>query len=437
MLRNLRSPASSTRRQRIATRRPIVSIIAALAMAALLVSSATAGTPKPRATAGGACIDPITRDLYDGFQIGVPAGWNLLTLGNLLVVSRDLPQVEAAVVYPVVLGPGESVTRVFNAAMDQLQQDAAANGGSLSVRGTGSPGGLPQAALQGRGGGLPVSGRAGVSILSDQTANGSKLAVVSAYWAPAASLHADGAALASVGSCFRPGRGTPFLVVRDPFFTYSIAPRWRVASESQDGIDIFAPGNKAGANYFEAGVPASSGVHSAATLLSLYFRTIGVNITRTLLTVRLPTAVAQNGGLNSSEYVEFTGTFQREAIHGIVSVFAVSGSVGTVGVLRYGLAQAQVWNADNGALRRMIGGIQHNFTADLQEWEHLNQQWQTFDQQEQSFDDIINGSQLAVDPTTGRQYDVPPTAYTPNGPSGPGYYDPTGSHKLNPVTSAG
>jgi len=162
-------------------------------------------------------------------------------------------------VYPVVLGPGESVTRVFHAAMAQPQHNAAANGGSLNVHRSSAAGGLPQAALQGRGGGLQVSGHAGVSILADQTANGSRLAVVSAFWAPAASLHTDRAALASVGACFRPGHGTPFLVVRDPFVTYSITPGLRVASESQDGIDIFAPSNKAGANYFNAGVPPKLG----------------------------------------------------------------------------------------------------------------------------------------------------------------------------------
>jgi len=49
MLRNLRkqpSSAPATRRDRVATGRPIVAIIAAMAIAALLASSATAGTPR-------------------------------------------------------------------------------------------------------------------------------------------------------------------------------------------------------------------------------------------------------------------------------------------------------------------------------------------------------------------------------------------------------
>jgi len=421
-------------RRGLAARRVLAASVTGLVAAAVLVTSATAGTPRPRTTPAGACTDPITRDPYDGFQVGVPAGWNLLTLGDLLVVSKDLPQVEAAVVYPALLTAGQTPTHLFDLAMGELQQDAAANGGALNFHLTSSAGGLPKATLQGRGGGVAVSGQASVSILPDQTADGSKLVVVSAYWAPASSLRADQVALASVGACFQPRRATGFLVVQDPSFTYSIPPGWRVAAEITDKITI-ALANTAGATYYFVGVPPTVGANSAPTLLTYVFASVGIHITKTFVTLRFPSQVDPTGALDSFEYVEFAGTLQTTTpVRGLVSVYCIAGSAGTLGVFRYALAQSSAWNTYNGALRRIVGGIQHNFTQDLQQWEHLNQQWQTLGQQEQNVENIITGSVLAVDPNTGQAFDEPLNSYEPSGPNGPGYYNQgTKLNVLNPT----
>jgi hypothetical protein len=406
-------------------------LVSALIVAAWLVESASAGPRRATAIAASGCGDPVVDDSYDGFQIGVPTGWNLLTLGDLLEVSKNVPSVEAAIVYPAVLTSGLTAAHFFNVALGELRQDAAANGDAVSFHVTSTANGLPQASLQGRAGQVVTAGHASVSILSDATAHGSKVAVFSAYWAPPAELRTDQAALAAVGACYLPRRAVLFRVVQDPSFTYSIPPGWTVASEGQDTLTI-SQGTTAGASYLLTFVPPSTGVDSAPTLLAYVFKTLGIDITKPLVTVKFPSEVDSVGALEGFEYVEFTGIFESVPVHGLVSALSVSGSVGTSGVLRYALGQASAWNTDNGALRRIVGGIQHNFTEDLQQWEQLDQQWQSFGEQEQSFDNIINGVDLVEDPSTGQVFEAPYDAYSTSGPDGPGYYDSSGQ-KLTEV----
>jgi hypothetical protein len=400
-------------------------LVSALIGVACVVGSAAAGPRQPIAIAAGGCGGPVVDDPYDGFQVGVPKGWNLLTLGDLLEVSKNAPSVEAAIVYPAVLTPGLTASHFFNVAMSELQQDAAANGNAVSFHVTSSADGLPQASLRGRAGKVVTTGRASVSILTDRTAHGSKVAVFSAYWAPPASPSADQAALASVAACYLPRPAVLFQVVQDPSFTYSIPPGWTVADEGQDNLTI-SLGTTAGANYLLTFVPPSAGVDSASTLLAYVFKALGIDITKTLVTVKFPSEVDAVGALESVEYVEFTGVFESAPVHGLASALSVSGSAGASGVLRYALAQAAAWNTDNGALRRIVGGIQHNFTEDLQQWEQLDQEWQSFGQQEQSFDNIINGVDLVKDPSTGQVFEAPYDAYSTSGPDGPGYYTSSG-----------
>ena len=199
-------------------------------------------------------------------------------------------------------------TKVFNAAMAQLQQDVAANHNSLSFHITGSPGGLPHATVHGRAGNMTFTGQASVSLVSDRTAHGSKLVVFSAFWAPAAALRTDQAALASVAACYQPRAAELFQVVRDSAFTYSIPPGWTVAQEGQDTLTI-ALGSTAGANYLLTFLPPTDGIQTPAALLSFVLRTVGVNVTKQLVTLHFPSEVDQNGAVDGFEYVEFTGTF--------------------------------------------------------------------------------------------------------------------------------
>jgi hypothetical protein len=87
------------------------------------------------------------------------------------------------------------------------------------------------------------------------------------------------------------------------------------------------------------------------------------------------------------------------------------------------LAAAGEWNSFNGALTHIVNGIQHKFTQDLQQWEHLSQQAQAFNQQVQGFDYALNGVDLVHDSATGATFEAPYDTYSATGPDGPGYYD--------------
>jgi hypothetical protein len=137
----------------------------------------------------------------------------------------------------------------------------------------------------------------------------------------------------------------------------------------------------------------------------------------------------QSGAATSTEYEEFTATFQGRPVHGLIYGEATDTSGFYTGVIRVGLAQAADWNAVNGALIQMAGAIQHGFIQDLETINQLNQQWQSFSNQVADFDDILNNQQLTQDPTTGIYYDAPYNSYEVGGPNGPGYYN--GDQKLN------
>src|SRR4051794_13895443 len=93
---------------------------------------AAAGQRPPAATAGRGCALPLTHDRYDGFHVGVPAGWNLFGFAGMIVVNKSAAGAEEAVVDPAVLGKGLTPTRFFLAVMHQLQAEIAAAGNAMT-----------------------------------------------------------------------------------------------------------------------------------------------------------------------------------------------------------------------------------------------------------------------------------------------------------------
>jgi hypothetical protein len=326
-------------------------------------------------------------------------------------------------VYPALLTSGLTPARFFVAAIGELQRDLSADGESLSYHVTSSAGGLTQAVVSGRAGGVAVSGAAAVSVLNDRTAHGSRLVVMSAYWAPPASLRTDRSALAAIGGCYAPRPADLFRVVQDQAFTYSIPLGWKVTGEGQDELNI-GLGNSASANYLLT-LTTDSAVDSAPTLLQWVFGQWGLAITHTLIEVTAPAQTSVTGASEQSEYVEFTGTNKGKPIRGVVFVGSNSGDGITSGTIRLAIAQPAIWNSVNGGLLRIVGGIQQQFTQGIEQWENLSQEWQRFGQQVDGFDDALNGEDLVEDPSTGAVFEAPYNAYLANGPDGPGYY--TGS----------
>jgi len=398
-------------------------LVSALIVAACLVGSAAAGPRRTIATAASGCGVSVVDDPYDGFQVGVPAGWNLFTLGNLIVVQKYDSDIVEGVVYPALLTSGLTPQRFFGVAIGELRRDLSAEGDSLGYHVTSSAGGLTEASLSGRVEGVAVSGEARVSVSSDRTAHGSRLVVMSAYWAPPAALGADRTALAAIGGCYAPRPAELFRVVQDQAFTYSIPPGWAVSLEAQDELDITL-GSSASAT-FVLTLTNDSAVDSAPTLLKWFFGRLGVAITHTLIAVTAPAATSVTGATDESEYVEFTGTNKSHPIHGVVFVESSTSDGITSGTIRLAVAKPSLWDSLNGGLLRIVGGIQYQFKQDIQQWENLNEEWQRFGQQVDGFDDALNGEDLVEDTSTGAVFEAPYNAYLANGPDGPGYY--TGS----------
>jgi hypothetical protein len=368
-----------------------------------------------------------TVDSYDGFHIGVPAGWNVFTLDGMIFVSKDFASTEATVVRPALLTTDLTAAAYFATALEKLRQHLSLAGMTMTSTATGSTSQTPSATLSLESGQGSLTGQARVAIVPYPTAHGSSIVALVASWAPASQFAAERTQLADIGTCYGPQAGTLYQLVRDQVFTYSIPVGWQPRNETQDTIDIVL-GTEATVSYANTFAALSTGVKSPQTLLTWAFGKIGIQITQTLFTATLPDQPVSGGAVQGQEYLEFTGTLTGGgAIHGLVNVVSTTGPGGTGGVIRLGVASAGQWNADNGALIHIMFGVQHSITQDLQQYEQLSRQWQAFGQQVQGFDYALTGVDLVNDPTTGATFEAPYNTYNPSGPDGPGYYSPAGT----------
>jgi hypothetical protein len=388
-------------------------------------SSAIAGqSPSP------ACTLPVVHDTYDGFHIGVPDGWNLYTVGGTVVVSHDQAGTEETVVHPALLTSSTSAAGVFPILLGILQQQLKSVGGTLTFAVT--VGQQPAASLMVSSPTATVSGRAHLEVLGDRTAHGSAEAVLIASWAPPPQLAADGAVLDQIGACYGTEGATLFRVVTDQVFTYPIPLGWSVGVEHQDTLELTF-GQKASATYiFFQFLQPNTGVTSAQTLVSYEFNHLGIQ-GKQVLSASSGAASPCTAGTCTQDLEEFTASLSGTVVHGLVYANVSAGPAGASGYMRLGLADSDLWNSLNGALLHMLGGIQHNFTQDIQEWANLQRQWLRFDQQVQGFDYALNNMDMTHDPVTGQNFDTPYQNWDPNGSAGPGYYDSAGS-KLQVIT---
>jgi hypothetical protein len=395
--------------------------------------SGRSGGVTARAAGVAGCTIPVTRDQYDGFQIGVPAGWSLIRLGGALVVSANPQGTVQAVVEPAVLTGSLTPANFFTTVSGQLQKLAATGGNSLTFRSTGSAGGLPQASVAGQAGGAAVSGAARVSLISYPTAHGSQLVVFSAYWAPPCQLSSQASTLAAVADCYQPEPATLYQIAQDQQFTYPIPPGWQ-PSESQDQLSV-ADGQNGAANYQLAFATPSEGINDLPSLMRAVLGQDGISVGTVLSTVSAPPATTVTGATQEAQWIEFTGTRHGTQIHGVASVEGTTSPSDTSGAVRWAYARTDLWNSLSGALLQIAGGIQHQFTQDLQEIARLSRQWQNFNRQVEGFDDALNGVDVVRDPATGQTFEAPYASYQ-DGPDGPGYYtgSPGNEHKLQIIT---
>ncbi len=414
-----------------------IGICAAIALLAAGTGAAPALT-SPAASAAG-CSGPVLHDRYDGFHIGVPAGWNLATLGGIIAVYQDPGATIEAIVSPAILTRTLTPARLFAATASELSKIARSDGNRLVFKITGTKGGLPQATVSGHAGNSPISGVASVFLLPEATAHGSQLAVFSGYWARTARLAAERSKLAAVGACYGPQPGTLFRIVKDAAFTYPIPPGWTV-SEGTDNLFV-SQGPDASANYiFWRALTSSEGVTDDQSMLRYTLAKVGITIGSVIGTVSLPNTTTAAGGTSQVERVEFLGTLNGshglEHVHVIATVVSTSGAGISSGAVRLAIATTNLWNSLRGALILVTNGIQHDFAQDDAELRQVQQQLESFGQQVQGFDYALNGNDLVQNTATGEQFEAPYSAFDQSGPDGPGYYSgsPGNLQKLNVIT---
>jgi hypothetical protein len=395
-------------------------------------AASTASATASAALTAPACSLPLTYDPYQGFRVGVPAGWELSTMGGTIVVSKDATGSEAALLYPAALTSGLTPASFFSSYLRYDQQLLAKEGVTLSFKVQQSTTGLPQASIDLRSSRALLTGVARVVVLPVRTQFGAQEVVFSAWWAPPSRWAADSAKLIAVRSCFSPASADLFQVLRDQSFTYIMPTGWAVLDEGQDNLDLRGSNNNADVSYLFFGVPPQYDTPPLA--LAHILQVDGVTVTSVLSVTRLADQQISGGAVQGQQYEELLGRYQGRAVHGLVYILTDSGSVGTFGVMRSGFATTNLWNSVNGGLIEMMGAVQHSFVQDLQDIQRLNQQWQAESAQEANFDDIINGQQLVEDPSTGQVYEAPYSSYDSGGADGGGYYGSNGQ-LLNPVSN--
>jgi hypothetical protein len=441
-------PATSLRRAGVAphmrgARRRTGQVLCAASLAAGLLSSpAVASAAAPSVAGDGtlrpdvtSCTVPVTTDTYDGFKVGVPAGWDLSTLDGEIGLSGNAGGTTGAVLYPALLTKGQTARSLFDALISYEQNVVRKAGGTFVY--TQHAGAEPNATLAMKTDGVVEEGRASIMVLPLKTSVASKVGIFYAYWAPDAQYSAEAATLAAIPRCYTPVRATLFEVFHSAPYTFVMPPGWAITDSSTNYLQINGFNSQAGVDYelwgpFEQGVNATAPITSAQTALNYMLNLYKIEVTRVISSYVVP-VTQTSAGNQAQEYEEFLGTLNGRPDHGIVYINADIDGGTAAGVIRLGLTSPSLWNSINGGVIEMMGSIQHNFTQDLEDIQAVNQQWQDFSGQVEDFDDVLNSQQLVEDPTTDNLYEAPYSSWDPSGPQGPGYYLPDGQ-ELNPVS---
>jgi hypothetical protein len=102
--------------------RPVTWTLTLAAVAvACLVPAATGGGALARGSTTG-CSDPVVHDAWDGYHLGVPAGWSVFRLDGRLVVAPSGTSPEKSVLAPVLLTGGLTPARYFASSMSLLDK---------------------------------------------------------------------------------------------------------------------------------------------------------------------------------------------------------------------------------------------------------------------------------------------------------------------------
>ena len=257
---------------------------------AAVLSLLSVSLPSQAGTAGAEvlalasnCALPVVHDIYDGFHIGVPAGWDLSTLGGDITVSPNLAGPEGDIVYPALLTKGVTAGSVLTGFMGYVQGLVRKSGGVFNYQMRTAANGLPVASVNEKVSGALLSGATTVSVLTLKTQMASNEAVVSFYYAPRDGLRADATTLSRIASCYGPEHATLFeLFNQQPQapFAFVEPPGWHIGTEGQDDFELENSGDTASATYdfwgpLVQGVNVSQPLSTPAEAISYWFGKLG------------------------------------------------------------------------------------------------------------------------------------------------------------------
>lgn len=374
------------------------------------------------------CDLPTVKDNYVGFEIGKPEGWALDSAGGALVVKEDAAGKVLALVYPVMLQSGQGARQLFDNYSKALSATAEAAGGNLDFTSIEESGSKIEADVGGSFGGASIRGKAKV------TEDGRE-GIFAAYWAPEGELDSKEQELSGIVSCYSKERGSPLEQRSGSYFSYVLPPGWKVAGETQNGIDISAPQDAGSVDfgYLVGGV----GTTSAEQVRDFVMGATGITGLEYSTSQDLGEVTDQLGTQWQLQATEFEGLFQGSDVHGVITVAAGNtgyGSYSTMSSIR--IAKKSDWDGLAAALALVQDSIKISSTSNpgagvslpanqplddplTGSYEYRNQ---VEDRLSQDWQEAIMGYENVESPTTGDQYQAPLNSYDPAGSDGPGYY---------------
>jgi hypothetical protein len=400
-------------------RRELLICACASALASALLAGGVSGASgTTEASSVGGCNVPVVHDTYDGFHVGVPAGWHLSSGSGLILVQKTFSGATEGVIESAYLSGGQTPAKYFAATLSGLNKKAKGNHNLLDFKLT-SP---TTATITGRSGKVAFAGAARARLIRTHAAHGTRVGVFSAYWAPPSTLAAQRKQLASIGACFGLEQGTLSILHQTNTFTYSLPIGWKVSSQGAENL-FLNDGKKGSANYLlEGPFPTTSGIKDAQTLFQASINDLGIKVDQVLLSELTPQVRVATGVVEQQLVVQFRGTLGTEQVEALARVISESQGGTLTGELRIAVARQELWNSLNGMLIWTTDGIQHDYSQDETSLIQVQQQLAGFAQQVVGFRQALDGTDVVEDPATGAKYEAPYDAFVPSGPDGPGYY---------------
>lgn len=374
------------------------------------------------------CSLPTVSDRYIGYTVGKPGGWHVTSAGGAIIVKHDAAGKELALVYPVVLKQGQRPSDLFQGYGEALNATAQADGGGLEFRVTKRAPDEVQGTVSGTFAGSDVTGRV-------QASRAGRQAIYSAYWAPTDSLGNQEDTLSSIVGCYRSQPGQLLKRNQGQFFSAALPSDWRVTAETQNGIDISAPGDEAGVSFaYVTNIPGSG---TTGEFRDFTLNSVGVGGVSILATQDLGSIQDALGTQWSTEATEFEGTFKGDAIRGVITIAIGNTGYGSyAGMASIRVAKTGEWDRLAGVLAVIQDSVMMTSTSTpgsgatlpanqpaddplTSSYEYRNQ---VNDKLSQDWQEATMGFDNVESPTTGEQYQAPLNSYDPTGPDGAGYY---------------